>query len=98
MMPVYIVLKVITIIVFIIINTIATRIEEPDISDERDKLIDLKSVRVSYYTFSLGFLLAMFTAVLSMPASTMFIVLIVSLLAAMLAYDISQFFYYRRGV
>ncbi len=98
MIPVYMVLKIITIIVFIIINTIATQAQEPDITDERDKLIELKSVRSSYYTFMLGFLLAMLTAVLSMPVSTMFIVFIVSLLAAMILYDISQFFFYRRGV
>ena len=98
MIPVYILLKIVAIIVFTILNTIATRVQEPDIADERDRLIELKSVRSSYYTFMFGFVLAMFTAVLSMPASTLFLVLIISLLAAMILYDVAQFYFYRRGV
>src|SRR5688572_19486673 len=76
LIPVSIVAKIIIHIAFSIINTVATREEEPSITDERDHLIELKSNRNALYTFSLGFLAAMTSLVLEMPPSTMFIIMI----------------------
>lgn len=100
LIPVTIVAKIIIYIVFVILNTIATQKEEPSISitDERDKLIDLKATQNSLYVFGAGFLLAMASLVMEMPPSTMFIILIGAGIASEVISDLSQFFYYRRGV
>ena len=60
LIPVTIVSKIIIYIIFSIINTIATREELPKLTDERDKLIELKSMRNSHFVFIIGFLISMF--------------------------------------
>jgi hypothetical protein len=98
LIPVSIVARIIIYILFAIVNAIATREQEPPITDERDKLIELKSQANSGYVFIVGFLLAMFSLVLSMPPATMFIILICAGIASEVVGDISQFLFYRRGV
>ncbi|MBZ0302209.1 MAG: hypothetical protein K8J31_20840 [Anaerolineae bacterium] len=98
LIPVTIVAKVLIYIVFSIINTIATREEEPPITDERDKLIEMKSTTISLYVFTAGFLLAMGSLVVELPPSAMFIILICSGVVSEMVSDISQFYFYRRGV
>lgn len=93
-----IVSKIIIFIIFSIIDTIATREEIPSITDERDRLIEWKSTRYSLYTFTAGFVLAMGSLVLDMPPSTMFIILFGSGFVASIINDVSEFFFYRRGV
>lgn len=85
-------------ILFIILNTIATRQREPDITDERDRLIELKARRNGFYAFTLGFLLAMIALVLDMPPSTMFLLMMAGGLASQIVDEFSAFWYYRRGV
>ncbi len=97
LIPVSIVAKVLIHIIFVIINTITTREEEPDITDERDKLIELRASRNSLYVFSVGFLLAMASLVMEMPPSTMFAVLIGSGVMSDVVSELSQFYFYRRG-
>lgn len=98
LIPVTIVVKVVIYILFSIIHTIATREEEPSITDERDKLIDLKATRNSLYTFIFGFLLAMGAVAMGMPPAAMFIIMICSGAASEVVSEISQFYFYRRGV
>lgn len=98
LIPVSIVAKIIIAIVFAILNAIATREEEPAITDERDNLIDLKSNRNSLYTFAAGFMLAMGSLVVDMPPATMFITLVITGVVSEMIGEISQFYYYRRGV
>ncbi len=98
LIPVSIVAKIVIYIVFYIVNTIATREEEPSITDERDKLIELKATTRSLYVFMFGFLLAMGSLVVDMQPSVMFIILIGSGIASEMVSDISQFYFYRRGV
>jgi hypothetical protein len=97
LIPVSIVAKIVIYIAFYIVNAIATREVEDSITDERDKLIELKATRNSLYVFGLGFLLAMGSLVLEMPPSVMFIILICSGIVSEVISDISQFFFYRRG-
>ncbi|MEP7293451.1 MAG: hypothetical protein ABI835_16825 [Chloroflexota bacterium] len=97
LIPVSIVAKIGVYIIASIINTIATREVEPSITDERDRLIDLKGTRNSFYIFVAGFLLAMATLVLEMPPSAMFIMLICAGVVSELVGDLSQFYFYRRG-
>jgi len=89
--------KIVIHIVFSILNTIATKEEEPSFMDERDKLIQLKSMRNSLYIFMVGFLLAMIPLVLNMQPTVMFIILVFAGILSEAVGDISQFFFYRRG-
>lgn len=96
--PAMVVFKVIVLIIFYILNAIATRIEEPDITDERDRIIELKATRNFYHVFMLGFVLSMGVLALGAAPTVMFIVLMFSMLASGAMLDISQIYYYRRGV
>lgn len=92
-----IVAKILIAIVFAIVNAIATKEEEPPITDERDKLIELKANKNALYVFTFGFLLAMASLVFNMPPTVMFTMLIGAGIASEIASDVSQFIFYRRG-
>ena len=85
-------------IVFIIINKIITDEDAPKITDERDKLIELKSIRISHWIFVLGFLLAMGAMAIEMPVWVMFITLIYAGFVASIAAEISKIYFYRKGI
>ena len=98
LVPVSIVARIVIYIIFYILNTIATQEEEPDITDERDRLIDLKATRNSMYVFALGFLVAMVSLVMNTPPPAMFAILLGAGITAEMVGDLSQFLFYRRGV
>jgi hypothetical protein len=98
LIPVSIVTKIIVYIVFTIINAIITREQEMPIADERDKLIETKSNLSSSYVFIVGFLLSMGALVIEMPPTIMFIILLISGLISEMISEVSQFYFYRRGV
>lgn len=98
LIPVSILAKIIIHIVFSIVNTIATKEKEPRITDELDKLIELKSTRNSHYVFIIGFLLAMIPLVMDQPPYVMFIIFISSGLLSEVIGVITQLYLYRRGV
>jgi hypothetical protein len=98
LIPVSIAAKIVIYIVFYIINAIATREEEAPITDERDKLIELKAQTISNYVFIVGFILAMSSLVFDLPPSVMFILLFLSGLLSQVVSDIATFLFYRRGV
>lgn len=97
MIPAQIVITIITQIIFAIVNTVATREEMPTVTDERDKLIDLKSIRNAYTVFMFGVVLSMIPVVMQSPLYVMFNLLIVCLLLAQFVWSVSQFYFYRRG-
>lgn len=97
LIPVSVIARIIIYIIFHIINAIATREEEPPITDERDKLVELKASQNSLYVFMIGFVLAMVALVVGMPPAAMFIILICSGVVSEMVGDISQFYFYRRG-
>jgi hypothetical protein len=82
---------------------IKTGDENPDIedidhiSDERDKLIDLKGTRVTYTVSSIGVFLAMLTFVFGQLPLVMFTLLIFFGVLAQVIGDISRLLLYRRG-
>jgi len=92
--------NILTNIVLSIIHAIKTKTErnEPFIADERDKLIGLKGTRISYIVFSIGVFLSMLTLVIDQPPLVMFSLLIFFSIFAEIIGDISQLYYYRRGV
>jgi hypothetical protein len=82
-----------------IIYAIKTRAEPEieDIQDERDRLIDLRGTRVTYFFSSIGTFISMLTFVLGQPPLVMFSLLIASGLVAQIIGDISRLVLYRRG-
>jgi len=95
-----IVATILTHIVSAIIQAIKTGEENPeieDIEDERDRLIDLRGTKVTYFVSSIGVLLSMLTFVLGRPPLVMFTLLIFSGLVAQVIGDISRLLLYRRG-
>jgi hypothetical protein len=97
LIPVTIVAQILIQIVFTIINKIVTDEDVPTITDERDKLIELKAIRISHWTFILGFFVAMSSQAIGMQPYIMFILLILSGFGASLASEIAKIYFYRKG-
>ena len=98
LIAVSIITQIIIHIVFSIINKIVTNEDVPSITDELDKLIELKSTRNAHYVFMISFLLSMVTLVIDVPPYVMFIVLIVGGFVSAIVSDLSQLHFYRKGV
>ncbi|MAT57434.1 MAG: hypothetical protein CMF23_05630 [Ignavibacteriae bacterium] len=97
LVPVKVFGKVVIHIIFLIINKIVTNEDEPNFSDELDKLIELKSLKIAFIIFMSGFVLSMAAIVVGYTASTMFVLLISSLILSEVAGDLSQIYFYRKG-
>jgi hypothetical protein len=97
LIPVTIVAQIIIQIVFAIIHKVTTNEDLSMMDDERDKLIELKAIKISHWVFITGFLLAMGSQAISMPAYTMFVLLISSGFASSIISDIARIYFYRRG-
>jgi hypothetical protein len=97
-MGVSILARIVIYIIFHIFNAIATRETDIPISDERDKLIKLKSLRNSHYTFSGGFVLVFVGLALGMPVYGVFIIFIFFGLVAEIVDNLSQIYFSRKGV
>lgn len=93
-----IVARIIIYIIFHIINAIATREEEIPITDERDKLIELKATRNRCHTFSIGFALAIISMSLGAEPIVLFIAFFACCLVSEMVDNLSQIYYYRKGV
>lgn len=96
--PIYIAANILMMILVNIVHTAATREEHKDIVDEMDKIIELKATRNFYHCFMIGFLLALGSQYMRMGIHSMFIIFIVTIVVASLINEISQLYYYRRGV
>jgi len=97
LIPVAIVVQIVIHIIFIIVNKIVTDEDIVELSDERDKLIELKTIRISHWIFLSGFMLAMGSQALKMQPWVMFVILIVSGFAASIIAEIVKIIFYRRG-
>jgi len=97
LIPVMIVAQILIHIVFAIINKIVTNEDLSSISDERDKLIELKAIRISHWVFTLGFFLAMVSQAIGMKPYVLFIVLILSGFISSTVSDIARIYFYRKG-
>jgi len=101
--PISIVARIIVMILFTIINTAVQaakgeEIENVDFVDERDKLIELKSMRISLVIFSVGFILALVTQVTDMSNHMFFITIIIFGVIFDILSELITIFYYRKGV
>jgi hypothetical protein len=97
LIPVSIVAQIVIHILFAIANKIVTDEDIPSISDERDKLIELRTIRISHWLFLAGFLLAMGSQAIGMQPWVMFITLILSGFIASVVAEIARIYYYRKG-
>jgi hypothetical protein len=91
--------NILSMIVLNIVHAIKTQSNKEVrlVDDERDKLIELKGVRITYYVSSIGVLLSMLSFVLGQPALVMFSLLIFFFLVAEIIGDLSQLYFYHRG-
>jgi hypothetical protein len=92
---------ILTHIVSAIIHAIKTGEEKSnieDIEDERDRLIDLRGTKVTYFISSIGGFLSMLTFVLGQPPLVMFTLLIFFGVVAQITGDISRLYLYRKGL
>ncbi|GAB5525812.1 MAG: hypothetical protein Roseis2KO_36840 [Roseivirga sp.] len=97
LIPVTIVAKIVIAIVFAVGNTVATREKIPS-TDERDKLIELKSLQNSRYMFGFGFILAMVALAMNMSVNVMFIVIVLAGVVSEIVENASQLYFYRKGI
>ncbi|MDF1550268.1 MAG: hypothetical protein P1P88_20745 [Bacteroidales bacterium] len=97
LIPVTIVAQIIIHIIFSIVNKIVTNEDLPTISDERDKLIELKAIRISHWIFTAGFLLAMGSQAIGMQTYMMFFLLLFSGFAASIISEIAKLYFYQKG-
>lgn len=92
-----IVLSIISAILVSIGLAIKEREEVPELSDERDQLIELRANRISFSVFGVGFLIAMITLAAGAAPLVMFNLIVFSLFAAAISGYVSQLHRYRRG-
>lgn len=97
MIPVQIVSQIIIHILFAIFNKIVTNEDMEMMSDERDKLIELKSIRIAHWIFTGGFLTAMTTQAVGMEPWAMFASLITFGFLAAIISGSAKIYFYRRG-
>ena len=98
LVPVAIVLQIVIQIIFAIYVHAISREEIDPIEDERDKLIELKAIKISHYLFIIGFMLAMGSLAWGSQPWVMFVLLISSGFIATVVNEIVRLYYYRRGV
>ena len=98
LIPIAIVVQIVIHIVFAIVNAIITKENMPDLTDERDKLIELKSIRISHWIFTLGFMVSMGSLAFGMKPYVMFLSLLSSGFLASLVSGVAKIIYYRKGV
>ena len=101
--PISVVARIIILIIYAIGNSVVATAkgEEPediDFTDERDKLIELKSTKISLVVFSLGFLLALATQAANMSNHLFFITLIIVGVITEVVSEIATIIYYRKGI
>ncbi|KXK27358.1 MAG: hypothetical protein TR69_WS6001000234 [candidate division WS6 bacterium OLB20] len=98
MIPLRIVAEIIMYILAAIAAAIVTQREDVDaVVDERDRIIELKGTRNSYFLFAAGFAAALLAVVAGGGITTLFLVLLVTGMASELFGIFSQMFFYRRG-
>ena len=96
--PVIIVSKIVFYIIYAIVKHIATNEKDRMISDELDKLIELKASKYSSMAFSMGFMSGMVALLLGASTLVMFNIFLLSMFACMLVDDLSQLILYRKLV
>lgn len=98
LIPIAIIVQIVMHILFAIFNKILTKEDPPKKEDEMDKLIELKSIRMSHWVFIVGFFAAMASQALGMAPFVMFLSFVVSGFLAGIISDVSKIWFYRKGI
>jgi len=98
LIPLAIVTQVIIHILYAILNRVITKEDVPDKNDERDKLIELKSIRISHWIFTLGFGIAMGALAIGLQPWVMFVTLIASGFLSGIISEAAKLYFYMKGV
>lgn len=98
LVPLTIATHIVVMILFTIFYQVTTNEEGPSFSDERDKLIELKSLKNSHWVFALAFFLAMASQAVGMPPFVMFLMFILGGTVSEVVEGVSQLVLYRKGV
>jgi cell division protein FtsL len=97
MIPVFIPAMIIVMIIYAVIKKAITKEDLDTLTDERDKLIDLKALRISQYVSTLCMFLALGSQALGMKIWVMFVILILSCFLRIFVEGFAKVFFYRRG-
>jgi len=76
---------------------VSRREDEPDMEDERDKLIELRGLRISFFVLSGGFILSMIALAVGQPTFLVFNLIIFSFTVGDMAGNGLKLHHYRRG-
>jgi hypothetical protein len=85
-------------ILFAILKKAVTKKNIETLTDEMDRLIELKAIRISRLVNSIGFLLAFGSLAIGKELWVFFTILISSCFVAALAESIAKIYHYRKGV
>lgn len=83
--------------VFNRVFVVVTKICESPFSDERDKLIVLKGMQISYVVFGGGFLLSMSALALGWSSFVVLHLIIIGIIAGEVIGGLTKLYYYRKG-
>lgn len=94
-----VVVTIVLTILMAIVNNIITGENEKDLVDERDRLISLRGMQISFITFSAGFLLVMAGMAWFdvQPIMVIFYLICIMYFCALTG-DLAKLYHYRRGV
>lgn len=98
LIPVAIGAQIVLHILFAIFHKIVTQEDIPTQRDERDKMIELKAIRISHWIFTAGFMAAMGVLAAGYPPYVMFMTLIFSGFISGFISEVAKIYFYRRGV
>jgi len=100
--PITVISKIVIMIIFHIINAVVQTAKgeeiEEEVSDERDKLIEMKASRNSMFVFAIGFIIALITQLYDVSPHVFFITMIVFGFITDIVSELLTIKYYRRGV
>lgn len=97
MIPVQIIPRIILQLLFSIINWGVTKEQEPTFFDELDKIINLKSIRNSFFGFMVVFFGSMALMAFGLPIISMFYMIFFGFAICGLITEISELVYYHKG-
>jgi len=95
MVPVYIVIHLIVIFIFTAVHKYRTGEGFPRFVDERDKLIELKAMRVKYFVVIFGLFASMVSVLMGATITIAFVILIGGMLASGFLAPLTHFILYR---
>jgi hypothetical protein len=96
--PIAIVIQIIIHIIFAIVNKIVTNEDIPMVSDEMDRIIELKALRISHWTCALGFMLGMGSQAIGMAPWILILCMLIACFLSTVGSELAKIYMYRKGV